>query len=127
MINEVYLWWYTLLIVDDNTPTKIELSVFDLDETTGLEERQAIGWVGDDFSEIGPQLVELVSVVVIVGDFILIRDDHFCFFCFLLAKFCENENSESRGELGRLKVDAYRLPLKVHPHYSGTGRNISLT
>ena len=127
MNNEVYLWWYTLLIVDDNTPTKIELSVFDLDETTGLEERQAIGWVGDDFSEIGPQLVELVSVVVIVSDFILIRDDHFRFFGFLLAKFYENQNSKPKGEWGRLKVDAYHLPLRARLHCSGTGRNTSPT
>lgn len=61
--------------VDDNSPSEIEIVVLDGDETTGLEEREGVGWVGDDVSEILTEFLELFLPVVVLSDGFLVGDN----------------------------------------------------
>jgi hypothetical protein len=71
-----HLWRQSLLVVDNNTPSKIEILVLDLDKPPGLEEGQTVIWMCDDFPEVGGHLIQLLTVLVVLGDKLLIGNNY---------------------------------------------------
>jgi len=55
-----------LLVIDDHSPAEIEFLVLDLDESSGLKERQRVRRMGHDFPEISRHLVELLPILVVL-------------------------------------------------------------
>lgn len=87
MSNQKYPDWKTFLVVDDNTPPKVELFVLDLDEPSRLEERQRISRMRDDFPEIRHEPVKLLTTVVILRNKHFIRNHVLIQRFFLPLKF----------------------------------------
>lgn len=83
VIKTTNLWRHPFLVVDNNTPSKVKLLVFDLDEAPRAHEGKGVGRVCHNLSEIGIHPVELLSIFVVLSNHIFIRDDN-CILCFLL-------------------------------------------
>ena len=83
-----HLRWDSLLVIDDDAPTKVEFLVFHLEQPARLQERKAVVGVSDDIPEVSRHLVQLPSVLPIVSNRLLIGN-HNCLLLFLfLSEFC---------------------------------------
>ena len=52
----------------NNSPSKIEVPVFDFHQSAVLEEWKRIGRVSDDFSKICHHLIKLLTTVIVLRD-----------------------------------------------------------
>ena len=73
-VNRTDLWGYSLLIIDDDAPSEIEILMFDFNKTTRLQERQAIAGMSNYVFEVRVHLVELLSIFVILRHKLLVID-----------------------------------------------------
>ena len=87
MTERTNLGRQSLLVVDNDTPAKVELLVLDLHETSRLEEWKAVVGVGHDLPEISRHLVKLLTILVVTRDELLVGDSDRSLLCFLLLKF----------------------------------------
>jgi hypothetical protein len=64
----------SLLVVDDDSPAKVEVVVLDADESARLEEGESVGGMVENVTEILLEDIELLSELVVVGDALLVLD-----------------------------------------------------
>jgi hypothetical protein len=90
----VYLCWDSLLIVDDDAPTKVKFLVFDLEQSARLQERKAVVGMGDHVSEVGRHLLQLSSVFPVVSDGLFIGDYDLLLLFLFLSELCYPDVSQ---------------------------------
>lgn len=61
--------------VDNDSPSEVETVVLDGDKTTGLEEGEGVGGVGDNVPEVLSELLELLLALVVLSDGLLVGND----------------------------------------------------
>ena len=88
-----------LLKVDDNAPSKVLVVMFHLDQSTGLEERDAIERLCDVSLHLLLQLLKLLSYSVVVGHFLLVLDNDGISLFFQFLDSCVGE----RGLLASIR------------------------
>ena len=126
MLLEVigHLRWDSLLVVDDDAPTKVKFLVFHLEQSAGLQERKAVIGMSDHVPEVSRHLVQLPSVSPIVSNSLLVGDHNRLFLFLFLSEFC-SRMCQSIPQ--KLEWKPYLSRGVGHPHYSGTGRNTAPT
>ena len=84
----MYLCWDSLLIVNDDAPTKVKFLVLDLEQPARLQERKTVVGMGDHVSEVGRHLLQLSSVFPVVSDGFFIGDYDRLFLFLFLSELC---------------------------------------
>ncbi len=109
----------SLLEVDDDTPAKVKLLVVHFDKTAWLEERQGVGRMRDDLTEVRGQLIKLLATFIVLRNEVFIGYHRRTPLFFLLFQFCIIVSAH----ISKMMRDSYRLPRVEFPHYFGIGRN----
>jgi len=83
--------------------------VLDGDESTGLEEGEGVGRVGDDVSEILTEFLELLLPVVVLSDGFLVGDDDLGAFDLGETEFCGERGRTGGRERDRTRRESARV------------------
>lgn len=110
-------WVDDLVVSNDNTPPKVLVSVSDLHQTTGVQERQRVLGMRDHSLEVLTLLFEQLPQLVVLLDSVLILDLDQIAFDLGFFQFCTTSQQESSGG------SAHPSQAQEHSLCSGTDRN----